>query len=296
MDYLQKLKENGKLETYKTNNNFMEEEEINLIDYIRVVFKRKKTILVCALIAVCVAFLFYFFSTSVYEIDTILEIGHMENFVPEEPIQVVEKIQNNTYNEIIKEKLNRENTLKGIEASTPEKTRLVKITVKTTNPTQGKLALDTLNQIILKEHQEKFNTQKSIILDSKKRMESKIENLENEKKILEEKVKYFSNLFAAEPSITNQFFLMGSREELEAKKTDIDNAYVELNNFLRQIENYDATKVIKEPVAPSVKSSIDIKAIIIYIIIALVVGIFIGILVCFFQEFWDKNKKQLTRG
>jgi len=272
----------------------MEEEEINLVDYIKVILKRKKTILVCALIAVCVAFLFYFFSTSVYEIDTILEIGHMENFVPEDPLQIVQKIQNNAYSEIIKEKLNGENPLEDIEASNPEKTRLVKITAKTTNPTQVKLALDEINQIILKEHQEKLDIQKNIILDSKKRIENKIENLENEKDILEEKINYFSNIFVTDPSTTNQFFLMSAKEELASKKLDIDDAYLELNNFLTRLENFKPTKVIKEPVVPPTKSLIDIKTIIIYIVIALVVGIFVGIFVSFFQEFWEKNKKQLT--
>ena len=276
------------------------EEEINVVDYIKVIFKRKLTILFCASGAVCLALLFSFFSRPVYELDTVLEIGHMEDFVPETPAQVAQKISNDVYGEVVRAKLNISKgkyPSKGdMEISTPENTRFVTIAVKTINPAQVKPILDEINRLILKEHQEKFNIQKNIILDDKKRIENKIKSLENEKKILEEKVGYFTNLLANEPSTTNQFFLTSAKEELESKKLDIDNAYLELNTFLRKLEDYEATKVVKAPLAPAVKSLINPKTIIMFIIIGLFVGIFIGIFVGFFQEFWEKNKKILTTG
>ena len=51
------------------------EDEINLMDYVKIILKRKWLIFSIFLLAVIVAGIFSFISPKIYEIDTIFEIG-----------------------------------------------------------------------------------------------------------------------------------------------------------------------------------------------------------------------------
>lgn len=272
------------------------EEEINLMDYIKVILKRKWLILEITFGAVIIAGILSFVGPTTYKIDTILEVGHktdiisgvkqIEEFIPEAPDQLVEKIKNNSYGGKIRTKLNiSEKEYPEIEVSNPEDTRLIIISIKSSNIEGAKKVLEELESLILGEHQEKFNLQKNILLGSKKRIENKISSLENERKILEEKVDYFTNLMTYNPSPTNQFFSTDVREKLEKKNSEIENEYIRLNTLKQKLISYELTRIIKEPSSILV----DPKPLL-NIIIALILGLFIGTLLAFCAEWWQKER------
>ena len=267
----------------------MEEEEINLMDYIKVILKRKWLILKITVGVIIVVGILSLVMPR-YKVDTILEVGLMEEFIPEPPNQLVEKIENGNYNEAIKTKLNIEKLPK-IKTSSPKDTRLVVISITSSNPEQAKKILEELENLILKEHQEKFNIQKKILLDSKKRIENKISSLENEKKILEEKVNYFTNLMATSPSPTYQFLLTEAKENLEKKKSEIESQHLQLNALERKLNSYQATRVIKAPTIPLTPTGPGLG---VNIIIGLVLGLFAGIFSAFAIEWWEKEKSNLN--
>ena len=267
---------------------FEEEAEINLIDYIKVILKRKWLILKIAL-GVTIGVVILNFVMPRYKVDTILEVGVTEDTL-EAPNQLVEKIKNGNYNEVIKRKLNIEKLPK-IEVSTPKDTRLVIISIKSSNPEQAKKILEELENLILKEHQEKFDSQKKILLENKKRIENKISCLENEKKILEEKVNYFTNLMASSPSPTYQFLLTEAKEKLEKKKLEIENQYLKLNTLEQKLNSYQPTRIIKAPTIPTspAEPGIGVK-----MIVGLIVGLLGGIFLAFVIEWWEKEKSHLN--
>lgn len=274
----------------------MPEEEINLIEYIEVLLKRKNMILTIAISTMAIAIIFtifFFYFQYVYQINTILEVGHMEEFVPEAPNQLAQKIRNDNYGEAIRAKLEISQVeypdMRSWEISSPQGTRLLILTIKTGNSEKARAILAELNRLIIEEHQEKFGLQKNILLDSKKRIENKINNLQEEEKILQEKVEYLVNLQSKEPMPVNQFLLTEARRELETKKKDIEDQYLNLNSLLRRLEDYEPTHVVKQAIIPE-KLPLTINKIVTNLIIGLVLGIFIGTLSAFFQEFWQKSK------
>ena len=279
------------------------EEEIDLVDILKIIYRRKKVLLSITFLGLVLGCFFYlisfFFNLLPQEMSTILEIGRMEDFVPESPIQLAEKIKNDNYGEAIRTKLGippyaYPNIRTQWKVEAPNDTRLVVIKLKSKNPVQAKAILDELNQIVIKEHQEKFNLQKNVLLDDKKRLEEKIKTLESEKKILEEKVNYLILLQSKEPSLIHQTLLTEARKELEAKKKDIQDQYLALNELLRKLEDYEPTKVIKEPALPP-KPSFSLNQMVLNGTIGLILGSFLGIFWIFLLEFWEKNKERLLK-
>ena len=261
----------------------MEQEEINLIDYIKVILKRKWLILKIT-VGVVIAVGILSAVMPRYKVDTILEIGVTENIL-ESPEQIVEKIKNGNYNEAVKKKLNIEKLPK-IDVFNPKNTKLVIISITSSNPEQAKKILEELENLILKEHQEKFNLQKKILLENKKRIKNKISCLENEKKILEEEVNYFTNLMT-----TNSIYhllLTETKEKLEKKKLEIENQYLKLNALEQKLNSYQPTRIIKAPAIPSSPAGPGLG---VNIIIGLILGLFGGVFLAFVIEWWEREKK-----
>lgn len=230
------------------------DDEINLINYIKVVIKRKWLILGITLTAVLIAGIASMVSPKNYEVSTTLQIGNTTDIL-ESTAQVAEKIKSNAYKNLLEEKLNIEN-LPEIKTETPQNTNFVSIIIETDNPEQAKQILDEINSLILLEHQEIFNKRESQIKEN-------IKEIQDELTLLETKKEYSEGI-----------------AELRIKLSDLKTT---LNVF-------QPTKVIKAPIVPKNPSGSNL---ILNIVIAIVLGLFIGVLVAFIKEWWENAKKEL---
>lgn len=230
------------------------DDEINLIDYIKVVIKRKWLILGITLTAVLIAGIASMVSPKNYEVSTTLQIGNTTDIL-ESTSQVAEKIKSNAYKNLLEEKLNIEN-LPEIKTETPQNTNFVSIIIETDNPEQAKQILDEINSLVLLEHQEIFNKRESQIKEN-------IKEIQDELTLLETKKEYSEGI-----------------AELRIKLSDLKAT---LNVF-------QPTKVIKAPIVPKNPSGSNL---ILNIVIAIVLGLFIGVLVAFIKEWWENVKKEL---
>lgn len=230
------------------------DDEINLIDYIKVVIKRKWLILGITLTAVLIAGIASMVSPKNYEVSTTLQIGNTTDIL-ESTAQVAEKIKSNAYKNLLEEKLNIEN-LPEIKTETPQNTNFVSIIIETDNPEQAKQILDEINSLILLEHQEIFNKRESQIKEN-------IKEIQDELTLLETKKEYSEGI-----------------AELRIKLSDLKAT---LNVF-------QPTKVIKAPIVPKNPSGSNL---ILNIVIAIVLGLFIGVLTAFIKEWWENVKKEL---
>ncbi len=230
------------------------DDEINLIDYIKVVIKRKWLILGITLTAVLIAGIASMVSPKNYEVSTTLQIGNTTDIL-ESTAQVAEKIKSNAYKNLLEEKLNIEN-LPEIKTETPQNTNFVSIIIETDNPEQAKQILDEINSLILLEHQEIFNKRESQIKEN-------IKEIQDELTLLETKKEYSEGI-----------------AELRIRLSDLKSA---LNVF-------QPTKVIKAPIVLKNPSGSNL---ILNIVIAIVLGLFIGVLVAFIKEWWENAKKEL---
>lgn len=295
-------------------------EEINLMDYLKVVIKGKKIVLGIFILAVLSAFFYNFKAVKVYEINSNLEIGLIKDGAKElleNPDQVVAKIYNDVYGVLIREKLEiSEEDYPKIKSENPKDTNLVNIKIESDKPEKAKQILEEINSLVLTEHQKKTEVEKESlekkiglleedIINVQKdieRIRIKISSLEEEKIVLEDKVTVLQNVLPYEQSPADQFILFDTKEKLEWKKQEIENRYIEINSLetkinilqgqinslLKDIENIKFTKVVKTPTV----SEKPIKPkFLLNIAIASILGLFFGVFLVLFKDFWKRANK-----
>lgn len=148
-------------------NRFQSEyDEINLIDYLKIILKGKKLILALFLVGLIGALALTFFLPSRYIGTTTLEVGELEGKPLEKLNQLVEKINSDVYGRY-----------PGIAVERPENTNLVKIKISSEDSKEIQESLEKLNKTILADHTDKINLKKSNLEKRIKDLEEDIEFL-----------------------------------------------------------------------------------------------------------------------
>lgn len=250
------------------------EEEINLVDYIKAIYRQRVFILVIILVFLFAGLILYFSKEAKrYSGKGILEVGNMEvcqrgicnKFIPE-PISVLKsKIENRAYDsEIKKEDIKG---VEGVEVILPEdqkdleKVRILTIKVKTTNQKTGKNYLENLLNAIVTSHNKKFQKKENYLKDLINTETAKIKAIEKDKNLLSLQYLYSEHL------------------------SNINDAKLSLANIER-------TKIIEI----SDKFNLEKKNFIIYFVTSLFLGIFVSIFLAFLRDFWQRNKKEIIEG
>ena len=238
-----------------------EYDEIDLMDYVVVILKKKWLILSVFLLAVISAGIFsYFIAPKVYKIDTALEIGRIEEQSIRNPEEAKEKIDSDIYEIPVREKLKiSEIKYPKIETENPKGTNLIKISIESSDTQKAKNILEEINNLILAAHQETINTQKELIENNIKtledkiklvesdiektknkikpmdadieRIENKIKYAEEEKNNLEAKVEALQKVLVYQQDPGTQFALFDTKEKLANKKQEIENLYLTINSL-----------------------------------------------------------------
>jgi len=210
------------------------EEEIDLMDYVRVLIKRKGLVLGLCLVAAIVAGVLSLWLPKIYRVDTSLEVGYVEGVgdVESKPIeapgQIVEKINADVYGVLVREKLQiSEKEYPEIRAENPKGTNLVKIETQSSKPELAKKVLEETNNLILVDHQEKIKIEKgflekniefledniNVLKKDIERVKIKIGFLEEEKKNLEAKVEALQKILPYQQDPGTQFALFDTKEK-----------------------------------------------------------------------------------
>jgi len=268
----------------------MEEEEINLMDYVKVVIKRGRMILAMAIGIAIVIFLISFFSPKIYELSTVIEIGRFGRGADliEPAVQVQNKIEAGAYETM------------GLKANNPAGTNLVIIKMESANIEQAKNDLEKTVQLILNNHQKIIESQKKItelqkdILEKNiDRLNNRIPFLENEKKTIENTFTPLTKLALAQQPAIFQISYLKTQETLESKIKEIEDARSQILNLENSILNLESsieliqpTKVVK---SPSVLGPVGQK-ILFNTFVALILGLFVGLVTAFFLDWWAKNR------
>lgn len=236
----------------------LEYEEIDLMDYVKVILKRKRQILNVFLIVVIVVGVFGWLSPKVYKIDTSLEIGKIGNEIVEEPSQVVEKIEGDVYGILVREKLGiSEKDYPEIQVENPEKTNLIKISIESAEAQKSQNILEGINNLILTEHQGELEKKKSKIQENIKEIQEELTLLETEKVYSDE---------------------------------GIAQLQIELLKLKELINNAESSRIVK---MPTLSERPVRPKFLLNIVIAGALGLFLGVFWAFSQEWWEKNKIKL---
>jgi len=252
------------------------EEEINLMDYVKVLLKRKWLVIACFVFFVLVAGVISFMMPKVYKIETVLEVGRIQKETENDPEQLVEsptqllgKIEGDVYGIRIRQNLNiSEQKYPKIKAENPKDTNILVISIESADAEQAKQILMEKNSLIIADHEKIIETKKELLgkeiesIEEKivttqedikitldkitplendiLRIEAKIMILEEEKENLEDKISALQEQLVFEQTPGTQFALFDAKERLADKKQETEDLYLRINSLRSGIEEYNS--------------------------------------------------------
>jgi capsular polysaccharide biosynthesis protein len=232
-----------------------DENEIELIDLLNVIWKRKWLIIIPTIICVLIAALVSFLLPKVWEVDAILlpskffvqtEQGRFEEVVVTDPKQIAGQINQESYNHIIAAQLNIDITkFPKIRAENLRDTNLVRVLLRDKDIVRAKSILQSLFGHLKKELDRKIEVEIRGIDTEITVAENSIKDLDNEIKTRESDIKRKNN-------------------EIKLKDLDIQSKEIEKDGIKQEIEsNQNKLKISEERVGSiseemkSVKGRID---------------------------------------
>jgi uncharacterized protein involved in exopolysaccharide biosynthesis len=295
------------------NNDY---EEINLLDYVKIIIKRWKIIVIIPLITIIIAAGYTVFMVpKVYEANGLIEIGQISgNLV--EPIaqsttliltettakQILEQVQPKELKEhfpitkaqiqgfLKKIDVNKSKTKKLKEAAMPE--NFLHLSYQDINPKVAQKVIEILQNLILEEHQKQYDLKikardQFLIQKEKELIAAKEQLSQAEKKIAElSNLRYPSSYAEAQGRALSSW--IASRDGLSSKIASLEA--VILNQKLSQ--DYDKmSQVISAPFLPDTPTKYQRLSV--TLAIAAILGGFIGILGAFGLEWWETNSSKL---
>jgi len=282
----------------------MQEEEIDLREYINVLLKRKSIIILIFLIAVITAALVsYFVLTPIYQSFVVFSIALMDN---RPPTTITAKIENNIpiiridealeiinsnfiLDEVVKiTSLNiSSNQLRAqMKVENVKGTNFIRVIVAVDLPEKAKTLAENIVKVFIEKNQSKY-TEKIILIEKRlkvlKQEIAELEGKDQEIEIMKKKIATSEELSEAERYFQTSILLNSSFSERKLYSGLIN----QINTLQERLNNCQDFKIINyaqlpaSPIKPNKKLNI---------LIAGVLGLFVGIFVAFFLEFWQKGK------
>lgn len=261
-------------------------EEIDLINYLKVIHKRKQLIFGLFLIGLVVGWGVYFLMPKSYQAEIILEIGSFFEYLEETPIhklieeapQIAEKINEGFYGHYPNLK------------ATPQNIELVKVEVIRRTPEEAQKILNDVKKEILADNNEKLDFQKSNVEKRKNEYEELISKhqwlIENFKKDIPHLKKDISNLVLQGQQVA---VLQAKVYDFQANIYDLQLKIAKLQLKVKEmqelIESFQPTKMVDEPIIFKKEPNLILN-----LIISGILGIFLGIILAFSKEWWEENK------
>lgn len=248
--------------------NKNENTEVDLRDYLKLIFAEKWLVSGVFLTAIIMAVIYNFLTPKIYEINAWLEIGKTkEGALIENPAQIIQKMKIGIYGEYPCD----------ITVLNSDQTDLIQIKIKSANPEEAKKDMEKIFALILADHERKIETKKEAIQNEIQRLQTKINLLEQEKKIL-----------AAKMEIPiSQFDLFFLKDSLLEKNQNIEDLYSKIDPLKDSLGDIQSTKMVNNPVIPNTPIKPKSRT---NIMIAGLLGLFFGIFVVFGKK-WLKELK-----
>lgn len=308
----------------KEYNEKMNEDEINLMDYWRIISKRKKGIMAIVLIAVLITgIISEFVLPKIYEASGLVEIAKIKGENLMNPADIIatfkeeatlseigEKMGWNKEYQKDKEKIAR--LEEGLIISKDEKGNLLKITAKANTPEEAKKIVEATNEVLIARHQKRFEGAEKLITAE---IETIIQEKEKTKKDIEKTgerlIRINQDIANYEKEIAKRSDIQSEgqgriaesyinllaqaknqKESEEAQILELEQKLVGLEQAVQQKEyekTYETTmtRVVASPTLPT--SPIGPRTML-NVFIAAILGLFVGIFWAFGAEYVEKNK------
>lgn len=271
----------------------IQEEKIDLRDYINVLLKRKSIIILIFLIAIITAAMVNYFAISpspIYQSSIVFGVAQIDGRAV---INITESLEIMKSSVLLDEVINRMDLeinagqLKSqIEVKNLKGTNFIEVSVVDNSPEKAKNLAENITEVFIKQNQGKYREKVKLVEDRLKTLEEQItefeKNIEEIEKV-KKKIAATKELSEGERQFQTSLLLNSSVTERELYNTLTDQAN-SLKASLKDCEDFKIINYAQLPAAP-IKPNKKLN-----ILIAGVLGLFVGIFVAFFLEFWQKGK------
>jgi len=291
-----------------------EEDTIELIDYLRVVWKYRYLIVIGVVLCATVVAAWSFSLQKVYRVSTILEVNpragigllaklqeeqlHLKPLI-DSPSIITASVNAGMFNSQLRDKLKQ--NLKtftipnlSFKASNPKNTNMIRISYETADIKMGETIIECLNKFIIERYQKEVDRVRDRILlleeKIKKNCKARMDAISNQIKLIDNTIaqKGKDKKEVRIEDLSGLILLSGSLRDslLKEEKMLLETE----ERFLEAKASYgnEALKIIQKPTSSSRPIQPKIK---LNILLACVVGLFLSVFLAFFIEYIRKVPK-----
>ena len=266
--------------------------EISLVDYLKVVLKRKFWIIWIILIFLIFGLIFTILSPKTYQSKAILKIGSFNDKLIQPPKEIVEILNKqfifNKIVQVIKMPPHQEKNAKKIKSnlSINNEGNLISIHSAATDPKEAQMLVQAVSQYIIKKNAKIFEEKNKILVKRIAQIEEDIARDETELKKAEFNARRFQSAINTNQALILQGFL-NAEANIASNIEELKKELAELKS--QQVNNKMSRLIIpaslpQQYVRPNLK--LDLVA-------TGTLGVFVGIFWAFCLEWWEKNKDKL---
>lgn len=265
----------------------MEEKEVDLRDYLNMVKKRWKIILIIFLVSTVTSGVVSFLLPRTYESTAMVRIGRMRDSLLEEPSTIIEIFKTKTMLEKVVEEIDIPPTQEKLgelasKIKMKEKSGLLEIKGRRKTPEEAMKLVNGVTTVLLKRHDQIFERAKVILEEYLASGKKRLVEIEKEIDILQKKIDELEVTNSAAKAMVAR----GYMESLERSRDRYEQLQVELREKKME-ESYDTVstqlvippRVPEYPIAPKKKQNV---------LIAGILGLFIGFISAAVIEYFEK--------
>ena len=267
----------------------MEEKEVDLRDYINMVKKRWKIILIIFLVSIVTSGVVSFLLPKTYEASALVRIGKMRDTVLEEPPTVIEVFKTKPILEKVAEELNIPPTQEKlqelaskIKIKTKGKSGLLEIKGRWETPQEAMRLVNGVTVVLMQRHERIFEQGKLILEEYLASGKQRLVEMEKEIDMLQKKIEELG----ATDSEAKAMVTRGYMESLERSRDRYEQLQVELREK-KMKESYEtvSTELVispttpEKPIGPKKKQNVLIAG-----ILGLIIGFFCASIVEYFEK------------
>jgi len=280
-----------------------EEDSIELIDYLKIVWKYRYFIIIGIIFCSAVVGIWSFNLQKLYKVSTILALTRAKIDFPsavviDSPSTIAANINGGMFNGQLRDKL-KENLKTytfpnfSFKASNPKSSNMIRITYEVADIKMGETILEFLNKAIIEMYQKKVDTVKKIFLlekESKNNLKTRIDAISNQIKLIDNAInKEKDNKRFGVKDLSGLILLRGSlSDSLLQQEHLLLEAEKRLEKLRLSYEEEGPVKIIQNPISSlrPVKPKIKLN-----ILLAGVVGLFLSLFLAFFIEYIKNSLK-----
>lgn len=255
------------METQNSNQKYEEELEINLGDYLRVIWRRKKSVSAIFIFIIILVILLTTFMPKTYQASNLIKVAKINNRAIE-PLKTTIKIFSNQPNVKI-EKADSD---------------LLEIKATGSTPKEAKENSDFMTKKIINYYQSLANQVQQTKKTEITLLQKRISDINKEIKDLEKKIKFTGKVSDAQARILSTYITILNNRKREKASLEFQLAQKQnqIDTEIKSAKIILPSTLPKNPIKPNKKVNIGV---------GVVLALFISIFYAFAAEYFEKTKK-----